>query len=146
MKTKVIFIFSIIMFNFSYSQIIKYEYNVSKEYELDEKLDSYKFKQETYEESRTTVTIDEEEKTIIVSRQFIPSNGNGQATRIYEEYYYVKRDYDVELDGLNNVYRYAAIDLLNKKYMEIIVNDISMGISEDCSAFYPCKKFTIFLK
>jgi len=138
MKTKILVIISIFIINFSYSQIIRNEYKTSGEYRFDQKLDSYKFKEETYRESKTTVTIDENEKIIILSRQFIPSNGNPEET--YEKYYYVKREF------ANNEYKYFAVDLQNKKYVEFVVDDESTSIAEDCSAFNYCKKVTTFMK
>lgn len=128
----------LLFFQFSYSQIIKYEYNKIEKYEYDQKSNEFKFLKDSYEETKSTVIVDENEKMIIISQKFIPTNGEPQDT--YEKYYFVKR----ELNG--DDYKYFSVDLLNKKYIEFIINNQSTQIIEDCNAFIGCTKITTLIK
>ena len=135
---KKIIIMTMFLIQTTYSQIKTYNYSSTGTYEYNESLKTFKFNENSDEETKSEVKIDETQKTITISRFFIPTVGEPEKT--LEKYYYVKKEF------VTNNYRYYGIDLINKKYLEFIITEDSTNIAENCDGFTGCKKVTTLKK
>lgn len=138
MKKKLATLLFLFITHFSISQSQSYTYSSSGEYEFDKSLNSFKFLENSYEESKTIIDIDEKQKEIFITRIFKSSNAGLERTG--EKYYYVKKELK------DSGFKYYAIDLVNKKYVELIISLEQTSIAENCNGFTGCNKITTFLK
>ena len=120
----------------SFGQIKTYEYSSSGIYEYNQSLQTFKFIESSYQETKSKVTVDENQKTITITRMFVPTFGEPEKT--VEKYYYVKKELSSN--------KYYGVDLVNKKYLEFIITQESTNIAEDCNGFTGCEKVTTLRK
>ena len=133
---KKIILLTLFFIHFSYCQSITYEYSSIGEYEYNELTKSYKLIENSFEKTKSKITLNENEKTIIVSRMFIPTIGKPEQT--LEKYYYIEKEF------IGKNYFFYGVDLVNKKYLEFVINYENTHIAENCNGFNGCKKVTTF--
>lgn len=134
---KKFFYFTILLFvQASYSQT--YTFNKISEHKYNENKKEFVLIEGTTEFSKTIVFVDEIEKTIKISRKFVASN----STEVFdtaETYYFVKKE-----TIQNFASKYFAVDLNNKKYLEIMISKDEAAILENCNGFNGCETLILF--
>lgn len=125
---------SLIFSQISYCQISKFTYSSIIEKVRDKKeIAHYVDIPNTFKKREIIVVIDDNKKTITVSRKFITKNG--EQIDEFENYSFVKKE---KID--ENSYQYFAVDLANKQYVEFLIGIENAFILRECDGFYGCQK------
>jgi len=133
-------ILSIVFSQITYSQITKFNYTSIIERERDNKeIAHYIDIADTFKKNEFVVTVDDNKKTITISRKFIATNG--EAIDEFENYNFVKKEI---ADG--NAFKYYSVDLVNKSYVEFLIGIERTYIYRNCDGFYGCQKSTELTK
>jgi hypothetical protein len=97
-----------------------------------------KFDEQSHIKSPSTIVVDENEKMIILTKVFV--SDDGQSIDTYEKFWFVKKE------TIEETYKYYAVDLENKRYLEFTFYSDSANIERDCNGFTGCNWVTTFLK
>lgn len=125
-----IFVQSMYSQTYTFNKISEHKYNESKK--------EFTLVGNTTKISLTTIFVNDIEKTIIISRKFAASNST-ENFDTEETYFFVKKE------AIQNfAYKYFAVDLVNKKYLEIMISKDEAAILENCNGFYGCETLTLF--
>ncbi|WP_310559590.1 hypothetical protein [Flavobacterium sp.] len=133
-------ILSIVFSQISYSQISKFNYTSIIERERDKKeIAHYIDIADTFKKCEFVVAVDEDKKTITISRKYI--SPKGEAIDEFENYNFVKKEI---VDG--NAYMYYSVDFVNKSYVEFMIGIERTYIFKNCDGFYGCQRSTELTK
>jgi hypothetical protein len=127
-------ILSIVFSQFTYSQITKFNYTSIVERERDKKeIAHYVDIANTFKKSEFVVTVDDNKKTITITRKFI--SAKGEAIDEFENYNFVKKEIEY-----GDSYKYYAVDLTNKSYVEFVIGIEKTYMHKNCDGFFGCQK------